>query len=221
MENDIFKKNKNLRDYDKEPIILKNYEMPFCILSDIIPYLFAGIIVVLIEAFLKNEINEVLFTMGFIFMVAFIFIGLEFIEYKKNKPEILLKNTSIEYYEKRKLVHKAETQNLSEIICKLLFCYSSRNKSYQNLIIVGIFMFAILIVVFGDLFMLFLYLMFIFFLIVGNMVIKFIFCILTTKKGDRHFSLFPIIIIGKSPKKSIQQIPLYRSIIVNSEKYTI
>ncbi|MBR6952590.1 MAG: hypothetical protein IKH66_02095, partial [Campylobacter sp.] len=28
MENDIFNKNKNLRDYDKEPLVLRNYASP-------------------------------------------------------------------------------------------------------------------------------------------------------------------------------------------------
>ena len=34
---------------------------------------------------------------------------------------------------------------------------------------------------------------------------------------DRYFSIFPIIVIGKSPKKSIEQIPLYRTLIVFSK----
>lgn len=113
------KTNLNKRDYDKEPIVLNNYEMIFAMLCDILSLIFALIIVIFFYAIFKGEISEILFTVNFIVIVAFVFICIEFIEYQKNKPKILLKNTSIEFYEKSKRVHTVKTQNIGKIICKL------------------------------------------------------------------------------------------------------
>ena len=209
--------NSNKRDYDKEPIILNNYEMIFAMLCDILSLIFALIIVIFFYAIFKGEISEILFTVNFIVIVAFVFICIEFIEYQKNKPKILLKNTSIEFYEKSKRVHTVKTQNIGKIICKLSSNYSGENKNYRNLIIASIIVFATVIAIFGDLFIFLLYLIFLVALICGNIFIKFTFCIFVTKKYDRYFSIFPIIVIGKSPKKSIEQIPLYSTLIVFSK----
>ena len=84
------KTNLNKRDYDKEPIILNNYEMIFAMLCDILSLIFALIIVIFFYAIFKGEISEILFTVNFIVIVAFVFICIEFIEYQKNKPKILL-----------------------------------------------------------------------------------------------------------------------------------
>lgn len=158
------KTNLNKRDYDKEPIVLNNYEMIFAMLCDILSLIFALIIVIFFYAIFKGEISEILFTVNFIVIVAFVFICIEFIEYQKNKPKILLKNTSIEFYEKSKRVHTVKTQNIGKIICKLSFNYSSENKNYRNLIIASIIVFATVIAIFGDLFIFLLYLIFLYFL---------------------------------------------------------
>ena len=211
------KTNLNKRDYDKEPIVLNNYEMIFAMLCDILSLIFALVVTIFFDAIFKGEINEILFTVNFIVIVAFVFIYIEFIEYQKNKPKILLKNTSIEFYEKSKRVHTVKTQNVGKIICKLSSNYSSENKNYRNLIIASIIVFATVIAIFDDLFIFLLYLTFLLALMCGNIFIKFTFCIFVTKKHDRYFSIFPIIVIGKSPKKSIEQIPLYRTLIVFSK----
>ena len=59
------KTNLNKRDYDKEPIILNNYEIVFIMLSDILSLIFALIIVIFFYAIFKGEISEILFTVNF------------------------------------------------------------------------------------------------------------------------------------------------------------
>ena len=219
MNNDIFNKKKNLRDYDKEPIIINNYEMPFVMLSDILSLSLALVIVLSLDALItKNEIADFLFVSAFIVVFSLIFIIFEFAEYLKNKEKIILKNKTAEFYKKSKLVHITQMQNLDKIICKLSSCYSSRDRKYRNLIPIGILIFTIIIAIFSDFYVMFLCFTFLISIVFSNFIMKFLFCVSVIKKSDRYFSVFPIIVIGKSPKKSIQQIPLYSSLIVFSKK---
>ena len=50
------KTNLNKRDYDKEPIVLNNYEMIFAMLCDILSLIFALIIVIFFMQFLKVKL---------------------------------------------------------------------------------------------------------------------------------------------------------------------
>lgn len=80
------KTNLNKRDYDKEPIVLNNYEMIFAMLCDILSLIFALIIVIFFYAIFKGEISEILFTVNFIVIVAFVFIC---VNPHKNEKKIL------------------------------------------------------------------------------------------------------------------------------------
>ena len=77
------KTNSNKRDYDKEPIILNNYEMIFAMLCDILSLIFALIIVIFFYAIFKGEISEILFTVNFIVIVAFL------LNFMKNQKECI------------------------------------------------------------------------------------------------------------------------------------
>ena len=87
MNNDIFNKKNNLRDYDKEPIIIKNYEQAFQILSIIIPMIFAAYLTGLIVAiFDKNTTADDIYVLSAIFFTIAIFcILIEYAGFKKNK----------------------------------------------------------------------------------------------------------------------------------------
>jgi len=100
-KNDIFNKKNNLRDYDKEPIILYDYEILHNAIIVLIPLLFGASIPTNIQALFDGEnINEIILVNSIIIgMILFICI-IVFIVNNPKKTQISIKNFTVEFYEK-------------------------------------------------------------------------------------------------------------------------
>ena len=129
-KNDIFNKNKNLRDYDKEPIIIKNYEQAFQILSIIIPMIFATYLTGLIVAiFDKNTTADDIYVLSAVFFTIAIFcILIEYAGFKKSKSFIKFTNDCIGFYKNNQLDKNVDLYNLFKNIAKPLLPYFTKNK---------------------------------------------------------------------------------------------
>ena len=216
-KNDIFNKNKNLRNYDKEPIIIKNYEQAFQILSIIIPMIFAAYLTGLIVAiFDKNATADDIYVLSAVFFtIAIFFILIEYAGFKKSKSFIKFTNDCIGFYKNNQLVKNVDLDNLSKNIAKPLLAYFTKNTKFSKLHIVSFVLLTLLSIP-----ILHIWLLFVFASVFCNCFYKFLFCILTTKTGDRRFSMFPAIIINE-PEFALNSgfaIPDYFLLVIFSKR---
>lgn len=224
MKNAIFNKNRNLRDYDKEPITLYDYGVFYDSCITAIPLLCALAIPLSIKALFDNEVLADIilgniFAFGIIAFMVIVFLVFD----NPKKSKILIKNSIVEFYKinsnELKLRRTVELTNLNETICKPLFGYSKKKGTKAILVCISIFSFAIIVA------MSFLFFIgFWIFGFVGLLLTNFILYIIIGKKGDRFFTIFPRIAVA-SPYMmaygggNLTPPQYYSLIIYNHSKY--
>ena len=112
------RQNFKARDYDKDPIILENYEYLYQKLLMVFSLFIGGVFAIIVnfdwkasgavDYSAKNGIYIILFLS---FLSLFIILP-ELIDYRKEGPTIRLKNNQIEFYEKDKIAHVEQCENL-------------------------------------------------------------------------------------------------------------
>ena len=190
------------RDYDKYPIILKNYEYLYQKLLMVFSLFIGGVFAIIVnfdwkasgavDYSVKDSICMILFLS---FLSLFIILP-ELIDYRKERPTIWLKNNQIEFYEKDKIAHVEQCENLRHNMDWSFFIGNFKGKRG----LLYMFMAAVLLcLVFMpiDLAVARWFLSFALFQFVGNILVKFIFCLVLGKSGDRRFSLFPTLRVGE------------------------
>lgn len=190
------------RDYDKDPIILENYEYLYQKLLMVFSLFIGGVFAIIVnfdwkasgavDYSAKNGIYMILFLS---FLSLFIILP-ELIDYRKERPTIRLKNNQIEFYEKDKIAYVEQCENLRHNMGWSFFIGNFKGKRG----LLYMFMAALLLcLVFMtiDLVVARWFLSFALFQFAGNILVKFIFCLVLGKSGDRRFSIFPVLRVGK------------------------
>ena len=224
MKNVIFNENRNLRDYDKDPITLYDYEVFYDSCITAIPLLCALAIPLSIKALFDNGVlsdiilgNILAFGILAFAIIVFLIFG------NPKKSKILIKNSIVEFYEinsnESKLRRIVELTNLNETICKPLFGYYKKKGTKAILVCILIFSFA-MIVAMSFLF----FIGFWIFGFLGLLLANFILYIIVGKKGDRFFTIFPRIAVALPYMMShgggnLTPPQYYSLIIYNRSKY--
>ena len=189
------------RDYDKDPIILKNYEYLYQKLLMVFSLFIGGVFAIIVNFDWKASgaanysANDGICMILFLSFLSLFIILPELIDYKKERPTIRLKNNQIEFYEKDKIAYAEQCENLQHNMDWSFFIGNFKGKRG----LLYIFMAALLCLVFMtiDLVVARWFLSFALFQFVGNILVKFIFCLVLGKSGDRRFSLFPTLRVGE------------------------
>ena len=200
-ENNAEQQNSKARDYDKDPIILENYEYLYQKLLMVFSLFIGGVFAIIVnfdwktsdavDYSVKDSICMILFLS---FLSLFIILP-ELIDYRKERPMIQLKNKQIEFYEKDKIAYVEQCENLQHNMDWSFFIGNFKGKRG----LLYMFMAVLLCLVFMtiDLVVARWFLSFALFQFVGNILVKFIFCLVLGKSGDRRFSLFPTLRVGE------------------------
>ena len=190
------------RDYDKDPIILKNYEYLYQKLLMVFSLFIGGVFAIIVNFDWKTSgavdysIKDSIYMILFLSFLSLFIILPELIDYKKERPTIRLKNKQIEFYEKDKIAYVEQCENLRHNMGWSFFIGNFKGKRG----LLYMFMAAVLLcLVFMtiDLVVARWFLSFALFQFAGNILVKFIFCLVLGKSGDRRFSLFPTLRVGE------------------------
>ena len=189
------------RDYDKDPIILKNYEYLYQKLLMVFSLFIGGVFAIIVNFDWKASgaanysANDGICMILFLSFLSLFIILPELIDYKKERPMIQLKNNQIEFYEKDKIAYVEQCENLQHNMDWSFFIGNFKGKRG----LLYIFMAVLLCLVFMtiDLVVARWFLSFALFQFAGNILVKFIFCLVLGKSGDRRFSLFPALRVGE------------------------
>ena len=189
------------RDYDKDPIILKNYEYLYQKLLMVFSLFISGVFAIIVNFDWKASgaanysANDGICMILFLSFLSLFIILPELIDYKKERPTIRLKNNQIEFYEKDKIAYVEQCENLQHNMDWSFFIGNIKGKRGW----IYLFIAALLCLVFMtiDLVVARWFLSFALFQFVGNILVKFIFCLVLGKSGDRRFSLFPALRVGE------------------------
>lgn len=190
------------RDYDKDPIILKNYEYLYQKLLMVFSLFIGGIFAIIVNFDWKASgaadysIKDSIYMILFLSFLSLFIILPELIDYRKERPMIQLKNNQIEFYEKDKIAYVEQCENLRHNMGWSFFIGNFKGKRG----LLYMFMAAVLLcLVFMtiDLVVARWFLSFALFQFAGNILVKFIFCLVLGKSGDRRFSIFPVLRVGK------------------------
>lgn len=106
------------RDYDKNPIILKNYEYIYQKLLMVFSLFIGGVFAIIVNFDWKASgavdysIKDSIYMILFLSFLSLFIILPELIDYKKERPTIRLKNNQIEFYEKDKIAYVEQCENL-------------------------------------------------------------------------------------------------------------
>ena len=112
------RQNYKVRDYDKDPIILKNYEYLYQKLLMVFSLFIGGVFAIIVNfdweasGAADYSANDGICMILFLSFLSLFIILPELIDYKKYRPTIRLKNNQIEFYEKDKIVHIEQCKNL-------------------------------------------------------------------------------------------------------------
>ena len=178
------------RDYDKYPIVIKNYEEAYQVLLKMVPFLMGLVVAIDISAdWAYNSVIEIIVGHIFVLFVILFFVLTEFISYKKKNPVIKMKNTCIEFYVNNTVAHVWRNENLENFIYKPFFINSQKPRNL-------LFWITILFIAFSITLspnIMYIFLFFIMFQLVGNLLIKLLFCFILGKNRDIRFSFFPIL----------------------------
>ncbi|GKH60459.1 hypothetical protein [Campylobacter ureolyticus] len=181
------KTNSNKRDYDKEPLILKNYEDYFVTIFNLF---FASLFFSIALFFCITDFNKQnLFFCIFIISceIFWLFFSYFFI-FNKNST-IHLKNKTICFYKNDVLKFEYETKNIDKFICKSISIYEKDlnidigDKIFYTLIFLSAFYLAGYYLV-----------LLIFFIYLSDLFFKLCIYLLTNKK---RFFYFPFLIINE------------------------
>lgn len=189
------------RDYDKDPIILKNYEYIYQKLLMAFSLFIGGVFAIIVNFDWKASdaadysAKDGIYLILFLSFLSLFIILPELIDYKKERPTIRLKNNQIEFYEKDKIAYVEQCENLQHNMDWSFFIGNFKGKREW----LYLFMAALLCLVFMtiDLVVARWFLSFALFQFAGNILVKFIFCLVLGKSGDRRFSLFPALRVGE------------------------
>ena len=189
------------RDYDKDPIILKNYEYLYQKLLMVFSLFIGGVFAIIVNFDWKASgaadysIKDSIYMILFLSFLSLFIILPELIDYRKERPMIQLKNKQIEFYEKDKIAYVEQCENLQHNMDWSFFIGNIKGKRGW----IYLFIAALLCLVFMtiDLVVARWFLSFALFQFVGNILVKFIFCLVLGKSGDRRFSLFPALRVGE------------------------
>lgn len=189
------------RDYDKDPIILKNYEYLYQKLLMVFSLFIGGVFAIIVNFDWKASgavdysVNNGIYMILFLSFLSLFIILPELIDYRKERPMIQLKNNQIEFYEKDKIAYVEQCENLQHNMDWSFFIGNFKGKRG----LLYMFMAVLLCLVFMtiDLVVVRWFLSFALFQFVGNILVKFIFCLVLGKSGDRRFSLFPTLRVGE------------------------
>ena len=106
------------RDYDKNPIILKNYEYIYQKLLMVFSLFIGGVFAIIVNFDWKTSdavdysVKDSIYMILFLSFLSLFIILPELIDYKKERPTIRLKNNQIEFYEKDKIAYVEQCENL-------------------------------------------------------------------------------------------------------------
>ena len=189
------------RDYDKDPIILKNYEYLYQKLLMVFSLFIGGVFAIIVNFDWKASgaadysIKDSIYMILFLSFLSLFIILPELIDYRKERPMIQLKNKQIEFYEKDKIAYVEQCENLLHNMDWSFFI--GNFKGTRGLLYM--FMAVLLCLVFMtiDLVVARWFLSFTLFQFAGNILVKFIFYLVLGKSGDRRFSLFPALRVGE------------------------
>jgi len=189
------------RDYDKDPIILKNYEYLYQKLLMVFSLFIGGVFAIIVNFDWKASgavdysANDGICMILFLSFLSLFIILPELIDYRKERQTIRLKNNQIEFYEKDKIAYVEQCENLQHNMDWSFFIGNFKGKRG----LLYMFMAVLLCLVFMtiDLVVARWFLSFALFQFVGNILVKFIFCLVLGKSGDRRFSLFPALRVGE------------------------
>jgi len=182
------------RDYDKEPIIVKNYEKSYQILLKI-----AQLMIGLCGAVVLNsyddytDIIDALISCLPVFLLILIFALGEFYRYKKEQPVLKIKNGSIDFYEKGKRVFVSKRDDLRNFIYKPFFIGSERSRDWIIWLAVAPVFFYVITLSLDIAYMVFCIIVF---YLVGNLLTKFFMCFILGGRNAK-FSSFPVICIDE------------------------
>ena len=113
--------NKFARDYDKEPIIVKNYEDFFVETLFFMPLAFSIIVTIFIMGWVEDKsIDNILSLVIALACIACWMIIDYFFYVIKKKDTVHFMNDSVKFYENGILKHTSSLKNLDELICKPL-----------------------------------------------------------------------------------------------------
>ena len=214
-KSDIFNKNKNLRDYDENPLIIKNYEILYQQLIFICPLIFSLVIAFNVFMIFDSGALEIKSIIFGIFLLS-VFIILFFNNDKSKNNLIYFKNDFIEFIDNRISKKTSDDNSLNKFICKSVSEFGLENEKINfDTKIVFYFLGAIFIlnIIVGSdsktamvgniLFILSFFLSF----ILGNYLTKIILAFLLSKSGDRYISIYQAIIIDKPFFKDLNVLP--------------
>jgi hypothetical protein len=195
------RQNSKARDYDKYPIILKNYEYLYQKLLMVFSLFIGGVFAIIVNFDWKASgavdysVKDSIYMILFLSFLSLFIILPELIDYRKERPMIQLKNNQIEFYEKDKIAYVEQCENLLHNMDWSFFIGNFKGKRG----LLYMFMAVLLCLVFMpiDLVVARWFLSFALFQFVGNILVKFIFCLVLGKSGDRRFSLFPALRVGE------------------------
>ena len=191
LKNNVFNKNKILRDYDKEPLIIKNYERLFTILirsGCVLSVMISAYLVSVATLFLPNN-DKV--SIGFLIIFALIFIVIMrviFSHCSAFDDKICFYQNSIVFYRNGVQERQIHNSTIKENIIKP-FWGSGLNDRIWNAVI-GIVYFLIIITDYFTDIRIFLFMIFIF---VGNFILK-LFYFFYINHNFKNFTLFPAIL---------------------------
>ena len=106
------------RDYDKEPIVIKNYEYLYQKLLMVFSLFIGGVFAIIVNFDWKTSgaadysANDGICMILFLSFLSLFIILPELIDYRKERPMIQLKNNQIEFYEKDKIAYVEQCENL-------------------------------------------------------------------------------------------------------------
>ena len=181
------------RDYDKEPIVLKNYEEAYQVLLVISPFMI-GMTAAIYICGNNNYTSGIEIVTGCIYVLLLVlfFVLLEFIGYKKEQPILKIKNSSIEFYEKGKRVFVSKRDDLRKFIYKPFFSGSNRPRSWIYLLAITPPAFYFIYIMTLSSYVTHIALCIAVFGLIGNFLTKFLFCLIL---GGRNAKFSPFLVI--------------------------
>jgi hypothetical protein len=188
-------KNSKARDYDKDPIILKDYATLYVVSLSVVSLIFGGAVTFTLKGIFDNEnFIDLLIGNGVLFGIIFFMIGLSFLDFKKDI--VVLKNRCAEFRTNDAILHTTTYQNLKEVVKKPISYYMDlSNLGIDMKVKIAALALICIIAFLLDVFPLFLGL--VVFSYIGIFFSNLIFCFLITNRRDRRFSVFPLLIIEK------------------------
>ena len=198
--------NLNQRDYDKEPIIIKDYHqifnsmlssfssfIAFMILLNIHIYVYGYLIPRPNDEIIKEIGNYIgIINAIAIFILLFYFFLSYYIFIIRRKAEIHFTNKFIQFYEFGKLQHNSSNPNLRDIICKTFWLEDLEKSDGVNIVVLSKIICCIMALVAFKI----IGLLFIFFVFLANLFLKACFHLII-KRTLKDFTYFPAIIIDE------------------------